>query len=81
MQPSLLPSNVVTPASTHLSSIAQFAFRPIPALLVFVVLWGVFLLVLHPWIMNWGSTPDEQIMPLPGDTPGAPATPVPAARY
>jgi hypothetical protein len=43
-----------------------------PVLLILAVLWGIFLLVLHPWIMNWGSTPEEQMMTLPGDT-AAPA--------
>jgi hypothetical protein len=42
--------------------------RPVPASLVFVALWGVFLLVLHPWLMNWGSRPDERTTTLPGDT-------------
>jgi hypothetical protein len=34
--------------------------RPIPALLVFLGLWGVFLFVLHPWIMRWGATAEER---------------------
>jgi hypothetical protein len=42
--------------------------RPIPALLIFAAAWGVFVLVLHPWLMNWGSTPAEQAMALPGDS-------------
>ena len=42
--------------------------QPIPIVLVFAGLWGLFLLVLHPWIMRWGSTPEEQAMALPGDT-------------
>ena len=43
------------------------------ALLVFAAAWVVFLTVLHPWMMNWGSTPEEQAMTLPGDT-AAPET-------
>jgi hypothetical protein len=35
---------------------------------MFAVICGVFLAVLHPWLMNWGSTGDEQAMVLPGDT-------------
>jgi hypothetical protein len=31
-------------------------------------LWGLFVIVLHPWFMNWGSIPQEQAMVLPGDT-------------
>src|SRR5581483_6946381 len=26
------------------------------------------LVVLHPWMMDWGSTPEERAMALPGDT-------------
>src|SRR5438477_9092922 len=29
---------------------------------IFAALWGLFLAVLHPWLMNWGSTRDEQAM-------------------
>jgi hypothetical protein len=43
-------------------------FRPVPAVLIFAGLWGIFLLALHPWSMYWGSTPDERAMALPGDT-------------
>ncbi len=32
-----------------------------------VLLVAVYLTGLHPWMMNWGSTPAEQQMPLPGD--------------
>ena len=49
-------------------SVARVVLRPIPALLVFAAAWGLFLLLLHPWIMRWGSTPEEQAMVLPGDT-------------
>src|ERR1041384_5150383 len=27
----------------------------------------LFVGVLHPWFMNWGSTPEERAMVLPGD--------------
>jgi hypothetical protein len=37
------------------------------------ILWGVFLLVLHPWLMTWGATPEEQQLALPGDGDSAPA--------
>jgi hypothetical protein len=36
-------------------------------LAIFGALCGLFLAVLHPWLMNWGSTRDEQAMVLPGD--------------
>ena len=49
-------------------SLVRAAIRPAPALMIFVALWGLFLVVLHPWFMNWGSTPEEQAMVLPGDT-------------
>jgi hypothetical protein len=42
--------------------------HPVGALATFAVVCGLFLAVLHPWLMNWGSTPDEQAMVLPGDT-------------
>jgi hypothetical protein len=38
------------------------------AVAIFAVLCGLFLAVWHPWLMNWGSTADEQAMVLPGDT-------------
>jgi len=34
----------------------------------FTVLWAVFVVGLHPWLMNWGATPEERAMVLPGDT-------------
>jgi len=37
-------------------------------LLVFGGCWIVFLTVLHPWMMSWGATTDEQTMLLPGDS-------------
>src|SRR6266566_6970266 len=46
------------------SMAAYFAF----AIAVFAVVCSLFVAVLHPWLMNWGSTPDEQAMVLPGDT-------------
>src|SRR5919202_4061538 len=49
-------------------SLVRAAIRPMPALMIFVALWGLFLAVLHPWFMNWGSTPEEQAMVLEGDT-------------
>jgi hypothetical protein len=48
--------------------------HPVSVVLILEVVWGVFLFVLHPWFMNWGATPEEQAMNLPGDT-------APAATY
>lgn len=42
--------------------------QPVPAIAIFAALCGLFAVVLHPWFMNWGSTPEEQTMTLPGDT-------------
>jgi hypothetical protein len=42
--------------------------RPVPAIAIFAALCGLFAVVIHPWFMNWGSTPEEQTMVLPGDT-------------
>jgi hypothetical protein len=39
----------------------------IGAVAMFVALGGLFLTVLHPWLMNWGSTSEEEAMVLPGD--------------
>ena len=36
------------------------------------LLLATYLTVLHPWLMNWGSTAEEQRTTLPGDTPGLP---------
>jgi len=38
------------------------------AIATFAAVCGLFVAVLHPWLMNWGSTRDEQTMVLPGDT-------------
>jgi hypothetical protein len=58
---------VVTAVRTRSAAPADLVLRPIPALLVFAGLWLVFLLVLHPWMMRWGATPEERAMALPGD--------------
>jgi hypothetical protein len=41
--------------------------HPVLAVANFAAAWLLFLGVLHPWLMNWGATPDEQTMLLPGD--------------
>jgi hypothetical protein len=37
------------------------------AVVIFAAVWAVYLGGLHPWFMNWGATPAEQKMVLPGD--------------
>ena len=37
------------------------------AILFVLLLIGVYLLIIHPWMANWGSTKTEQQMILPGD--------------
>ncbi len=54
--------------STAPGRLGAFLLRPLAALLLFAAAWGLFLFVLHPWLMGWGATADEQTMPLPGDT-------------
>ena len=49
------------------------AVRPAAALLIFGALFTLFVVVLHPWLISWGSTPEERSMVLPGDT-AAPET-------
>jgi hypothetical protein len=36
-------------------------------LIILATVWVVYFAVLHPWFMNWGATPAEQQMALPGD--------------
>jgi hypothetical protein len=37
---------------------------------VFALLWAVYLVAVHPWLMNWGATSAEVSMSLPGDEAG-----------
>jgi hypothetical protein len=50
------------------SRMLRFATQPAFALFVFGALCGLFVVVLHPWFMNWGATSQERSMVLPGDT-------------
>ena len=43
------------------------------ALPIVVLLWGVYLFALHPWLMSWGAAPTEAAMILPGDDPSLPS--------
>jgi hypothetical protein len=42
--------------------------HPVSAVLIFGALCALFVTVLHPWFMNWGSTSAERASVLPGDT-------------
>src|SRR5437867_415937 len=41
------------------------------AVAIVAVLTGLYLALLHPWLMSWGATVEEQQMALPGDAPGS----------
>jgi hypothetical protein len=68
------PESVLTIARQHLYGkfvgwgVLRILVHPISAVLVFGGLCVLFASGLHPWFMNWGSTPEEQAMSLPGDT-------------
>lgn len=47
------------------------------AITIFLALFALYLVVLHPWLMNWGATSDEQRMSLPGDE----LNPNPASQF
>ena len=51
----------------HWTNLARQTVRWRFVLPVLAVLWGIYLGVLHPWLMNWGATPAEVTMSLPGD--------------
>ena len=53
------------------SALLRAAIHPITALLVVGVSSSLFVLALHPWFMNWGSSQAERSTPLPGDVRGA----------
>ena len=62
----------IEPAAAPVKAKRRFPVRsmlhPVFAVVVFAALCGLFVLVLEPWLLNWGSTQAEQAMPLPGDT-------------
>ena len=41
--------------------------RPRVLITLALAIFAVYLVFLHPWLMNWGTTPAEQSMSLPGD--------------
>ena len=52
----------------NLKSAFRFLISRIPVFVTLALVSALFVLVLHPWLMNWGSTSEEQAMALPGDT-------------
>jgi hypothetical protein len=60
-------SNLTRPSPIP-GEFAALALQSRSVLLLVVVLWGIFLIAMHPWLMAWGATPEEQAMTLPGDT-------------
>src|SRR5205085_12502020 len=62
------PATLTATEPLHHLGMTRLMGRPVPALLIIASLWAVFVGMLHPWFMNWGSTPEEQAMVLPGDT-------------
>jgi hypothetical protein len=51
----------------RLVQIAKWSLRWRVALPVVALLLGIYLAVLHPWLIAWGATAEEQQMTLPGD--------------
>lgn len=49
------------------TTLGQWTIRPRTVLVLLLLLLPTYLLVLHPWMMSWGATPEEQAMTLPGD--------------
>ena len=51
----------------RLHSFAYQLVRLRSVVMILAAVWGVYFGGLHPWLMNWGATPAEQQMALPGD--------------
>src|SRR6266487_1182991 len=62
-----LKESEIVERARALGSRHAVALTSIGAVAMFVALGGLFLTVLHPWLMNWGSTREEQVLALPGD--------------
>jgi hypothetical protein len=59
--------------AAHLGRLAPHITRWRVVLLVVAILFGLYLGVLHPWLITWGATTQEQRTALPGDE-AAPST-------
>jgi hypothetical protein len=62
-----LNESEIVPRAWAFGSRHAGALTSIGAAAIFAAVCGLFLTVLHPWLMNWGSTREEQILVLPGD--------------
>jgi hypothetical protein len=72
-----LPIGIALTGAPALAGVLLARHREVPAIMGrlslvsvagFAALWAVFVVGLHPWFMNWGATPEERAMVLPGDT-------------
>lgn len=63
----VLQTKVLTLRAARLSLPTLQAPRWRVVLPMLAVLWGLYLSVLHPWLMSWGATASEVAMRLPGD--------------
>jgi hypothetical protein len=68
---SLAEGTAVVAAGTWLSRLIAHTRRWRVALPVLAIVWGAYLGILHPWLMNWGATAQETTAALPGDADGA----------
>jgi hypothetical protein len=57
----------MSPEMRRIQTFACQLTRPRWALTIFAAAWAFYFAALHPWLMNWGATPAEQQMALPGD--------------
>jgi hypothetical protein len=62
------PQSVWAPWKQAGASWLHLLVHPMTGVLGLASAGVLFVLVLHPWLMNWGSTSEEQIMVLPGDS-------------
>ncbi len=54
--------------TSRVARVAALLARPAPALILFAAAWALFLAALHPWLVDWGSTPEERSAALTGDS-------------
>jgi len=56
----------------RLAQVARWSFRWRIVLPLVALLFGLCLSLLHPWLITWGATAEEQAMTLPGDATDPP---------
>jgi hypothetical protein len=69
----MLRAGGVTVPLTRLAYLGTRLFRWRVVLPLVAVLFGIYLGALHPWLLSWGATAEEQRMALPGDEAPPPA--------